>query len=255
MKGQRRKLLNDLIAFATASMIVIATQSKTERAFSQSMRKLEADVLRKYKAITKGNQTALLAALLTIYSIAFLGQVALLVSASQAKAIAAGADKLALANQKFMKRQYIDAAYRNNIKAFVNAWKKFRDVATRAQRKDEKLRFDMLKRAAKEFADSVRWRDEFIFDEEMFRTSEKARFEAAMHVSNTGVEIDKQWHTQRDKRVRNNVDASHVKMQGKRVPLKDKFKLVPRGSTLYPKGSGIPEQDIHCRCWLMYKTK
>lgn len=59
----------------------------------------------------------------------------------------------------------------------------------------------------------------------------------------------KTWHGIMDGRER----KSHVKMEGKRIPINDYF-IMDKGILLYPGDAynGEPEEVDNCRCWLIY---
>ena len=59
----------------------------------------------------------------------------------------------------------------------------------------------------------------------------------------------KTWHGIMDRRER----ASHVRMEGKRIPINDYF-IMDKGILLYPGDAynGEPEEVSNCRCWLTY---
>lgn len=58
----------------------------------------------------------------------------------------------------------------------------------------------------------------------------------------------KKWVTQNDLKVR----RSHMKMEGKTIPIKDFFEL-ERGRMLYPHDFvNCPEETVNCRCSLVY---
>lgn len=67
--------------------------------------------------------------------------------------------------------------------------------------------------------------------------------------------FDKQWITKDDDLVRDTRLASHTAMNNVKIKWDKEFKLVPSGQTLFPRGSGIPVQDINCRCILKYSVR
>lgn len=93
----------------------------------------------------------------------------------------------------------------------------------------------------------------FINQQELHRIYELAKYESAKWAKEDGYDVDKTWNTQEDERVRNTKRASHVAMHLKSLELDDKFDLVPSGQTDTPANSGIPEQDINCRCYCTYE--
>lgn len=72
--------------------------------------------------------------------------------------------------------------------------------------------------------------------------------EAAYKTAVFGGATEKTWVTMRDLRVR----EQHDFMEGQTVPI-DAYFYAPDGSkAMYPGGFGVPEQDINCRCELIF---
>lgn len=86
----------------------------------------------------------------------------------------------------------------------------------------------------------------------------RARMEAAYiraeEIHDAGIQQTKEWISMRDERVRNTKQASHVKMDGKKVPMDDYFDLGGGKHTLAPLMSGYPEHDINCRCTIAFDS-
>ena len=58
----------------------------------------------------------------------------------------------------------------------------------------------------------------------------------------------KTWCTMADDRVRD----SHEYLDGVTIGIDEEFYSFRGGKTLYPSQWGIPEEDINCRCWLVF---
>ncbi len=82
------------------------------------------------------------------------------------------------------------------------------------------------------------------------RIQEFTKFETMKEVDKQ-VELVKVWHTMKDEAVRN----SHQAMEGVEVGIDEEFVLPSGITTLTPTGSGYPEEDCNCRCYLEYKVK
>lgn len=86
----------------------------------------------------------------------------------------------------------------------------------------------------------------------------RARMEAAYiraeEIHDSGIQQTKEWISMRDERVRNTKQASHVKMDGVKVPMDDYFDLGGGKHTLAPLMSGYPEHDINCRCTIAFDS-
>lgn len=81
------------------------------------------------------------------------------------------------------------------------------------------------------------------------RIKEEARADAAKKEGIRGITKEKTWITVEDDRVRH----THADLHGVTI-LKDEYFESPNGQALHPRGFGIAEEDINCRCKLQYKT-
>lgn len=149
----------------------------------------------------------------------------------------------------YMRKAITDNIDRLNVKVnklmseFRNGAKK--DVTTSLKRFLRKLKLAFT---------SYKERFSMILWQETRRVTELFRFLSIESlVDLLKINFTKTWITMSDDSVRNTKYASHVAMQGKEIDWKSEFKLVPYGNTKYPRGSGIPSQDINCRCVLKYK--
>lgn len=61
--------------------------------------------------------------------------------------------------------------------------------------------------------------------------------------------VIKVWHTMQDEGVRD----SHSPMEGRTVDYEESFVLPSGVTTDYPGESGVPSEDINCRCYVTYK--
>ena len=64
---------------------------------------------------------------------------------------------------------------------------------------------------------------------------------------------NKKWNTQGDSKVRDEAKANHKLMNGKTIPIKNKFRVAGGGTGMYPGDPELPpRQRINCRCFLTY---
>lgn len=84
------------------------------------------------------------------------------------------------------------------------------------------------------------------------RVLEDSKFESMKGIAeNESVQVFKVWHTMGDEAVRD----THIAMEGVKVPYDEEF-VLPSGATcLYPKDTGVPSEDINCRCYVEYVTE
>lgn len=82
---------------------------------------------------------------------------------------------------------------------------------------------------------------------ETHRVIETTKFKAMESVSKQVPQL-KVWRTVSDERVRD----SHKAMEGQTVKLDEEFTLPSGAKTMYPGQSGIPAEDINCRCFVEY---
>lgn len=73
---------------------------------------------------------------------------------------------------------------------------------------------------------------------------------ATMEEVNKQVGLTKTWRTMNDEAVR----STHVAMEGVTVKFDEEFVLPSGAKCMYPKGTGVPEEDINCRCYIEYKV-
>lgn len=132
--------------------------------------------------------------------------------------------------------------------AFTNYRNKFNKDFERASkrfRKRLKYAYDMYKRKFK----NILW-------QETRRVVENFKYLSARALNYAlKLNFDKQWITKDDDLVRDTRLASHTAMNNVKIKWDKEFKLVPSGQALFPRGSGIPEQDINCRCVLKYSVR
>lgn len=84
------------------------------------------------------------------------------------------------------------------------------------------------------------------------RVLEDSKYESMKDIAeNESVQVFKVWHTMGDEAVRD----THIAMEGVKVPYDEEF-VLPSGATcLYPKDTGVPSEDINCRCYVEYVTE
>lgn len=91
---------------------------------------------------------------------------------------------------------------------------------------------------------------------ETHRVEEAGNLDAALAMeeplNEAGLATTKTWITMDDARVRHGKKANHVKMEGKTIPIDEKFDLGKGIKTMSPGNSGDAANDIHCRCFLTY---
>lgn len=84
------------------------------------------------------------------------------------------------------------------------------------------------------------------------RVLEDSKFESMKGIAeNESVQVFKVWHTMGDEAVRD----THVAMEGVKVPYDEEFVLPSGARCLYPKDTGVPSEDINCRCYVEYVTE
>lgn len=107
----------------------------------------------------------------------------------------------------------------------------------------------MAKAVKKKFGKEVS-KELFLVRTEAGRIQEFTKFETMKEVDKQ-VELVKVWRTMQDEAVRN----THQAMEGVEVGMNEEF-VLPSGATcLTPKGTGVPEEDCRCRCYVEYKIK
>jgi len=106
---------------------------------------------------------------------------------------------------------------------------------------------DLSKRVSTVFDEATTSRTIMIARTETISAS---NFGALESYKQSGIVTKKGWITARDRRVRD----SH-QIDGQEVNLDDNFTLADGTQTQYPGGSGVPEDDIQCRCTVYGVTK
>ena len=84
-------------------------------------------------------------------------------------------------------------------------------------------------------------------ENEMFRCFSEGQWDCANEIGG----LLKTWHTMCDNRVR----EAHWYLEGDTVPLDEMFYTLSGDGAYYPRGFGIPELDIGCRCWITYRKE
>lgn len=106
----------------------------------------------------------------------------------------------------------------------------------------------MAKAVKKKFGKEVN-KELFLVRTEARRIQEFTKFETMKEVDKQ-VELVKVWRTMQDEAVR----STHQPMEGVEVGMNDEF-VLPSGATcLTPAGTGVPEEDCRCRCYVEYKV-
>lgn len=83
------------------------------------------------------------------------------------------------------------------------------------------------------------------------RVLEDTKFNTFEEINKSpNVKVVKVWHTMSDERVRD----THQAMEGVEVDFDKEFTLPSGATCMYPKSSGVPSEDINCRCYCEYKT-
>lgn len=83
---------------------------------------------------------------------------------------------------------------------------------------------------------------------ETHRVKEVGTYESALKGEKAGIKQVKTWNSSNDGRTR----KEHRRLDGKTIPLDEYFR-VGSAKALKPGGTGRPEHDINCRCWLSYE--
>ena len=84
------------------------------------------------------------------------------------------------------------------------------------------------------------------------RVLEDSKYESMKDIAeNESVQVFKVWHTMGDEAVRD----THIAMEGVKVPYDEEFVLPSGARCLYPKDTGVPSEDINCRCYVEYVTE
>lgn len=106
----------------------------------------------------------------------------------------------------------------------------------------------MARNVKKKFRKEVK-KELFLVRTEARRIQEFTKFETMREVDKQ-VGLVKIWHTMKDEAVR----STHQAMEGVEVELDEEFELPSGATCLTPTGTGIPEEDCNCRCFVEYKV-
>lgn len=90
------------------------------------------------------------------------------------------------------------------------------------------------------------YKSNMIVRTESRRVYSTTTLETGESLEKAGIKMDKVWHTLADERVR----SSHQAMDGQRVPVDEMFTLPSGVKTMGPGLSGVPDEDIWCRCYI-----
>lgn len=105
---------------------------------------------------------------------------------------------------------------------------------------------DLRKKFGKDIGNTIR-----IARTEGARVLEDTKFNVFEEINKVNnIKVVKVWHTMNDERVRD----THQAMEGVEVDFDKEFTLPSGATCLYPKASGMPSEDINCRCYCEYKT-
>lgn len=150
--------------------------------------------------------------------------------------------------------EYMHNATRNNVDKFRSSVSKIIDDFRNNARRDVKRAFSRFKHRFNNSLRAYFRKMALIVWQETRRVTERFKYLSVKALTKIARKrVMKMWRTRRDDRVRLNLEiASHVAMEGTTIHWKEKFHLVPYGTTLCPRCSGILEQDINCRCVLKY---
>lgn len=106
----------------------------------------------------------------------------------------------------------------------------------------------MARNVKKKFRKEVK-KELFLVRTEARRIQEFTKFETMREVDKQ-VGLVKIWHTMKDEAVR----STHQAMEGVEVGMDEEFELPSGATCLTPTGTGIPEEDCNCRCFVEYKV-
>lgn len=106
----------------------------------------------------------------------------------------------------------------------------------------------MAKAVKKKFGKEVK-KELFLVRTEARRIQEFTKFETMKEVDKQ-VGLVKVWHTMKDEAVR----STHQAMEGVEVGMDEEFTLPSGATCLTPTGTGLPEEDCNCRCFIEYKV-
>lgn len=105
---------------------------------------------------------------------------------------------------------------------------------------------DLRKKFGKDIGNTIR-----IARTEGARVIEDTKFNVFEEINKVNnIKVVKVWYTMNDERVRD----THQAMEGVEVDFDKEFTLPSGATCLYPKASGMPSEDINCRCYCEYKT-
>ena len=106
----------------------------------------------------------------------------------------------------------------------------------------------MARNVKKKFGKEVK-KELFLVRTEARRVQEFTKFETMKEVDKQ-VGLVKVWHTMKDEAVR----STHQAMEGVEVGMDEEFTLPSGATCLTPTGTGLPEEDCNCRCFVEYKV-
>ena len=106
----------------------------------------------------------------------------------------------------------------------------------------------MAKNVKKKFGKEVK-KELSLVRTEARRVQEFTKFETMKEVDKQ-VGLVKVWHTMKDEEVR----STHQAMEGVEVGMDEEFTLPSGATCLTPTGTGLPEEDCNCRCFIEYKV-
>lgn len=254
MTRKQRKQLENLSYFITSEVIRISHTYKTLNSFNKAMQDLRNKVSKKFDEILSEEEASIAAVLIAVFASVFAGHLLVLTSSLNNATYAV--------TRSYVEENYwkesLGEHYKRALKNVKSDFMKKFDLDTRIVRRqfldetfDVKDVYDRYNKYTKQAINHF----DFINEQELHRDYETAKYESAKYLDSLGVVTNKTWDTMKDEKVRNKRDvASHVAMQGVTVNGIAKFNLVPNGQTYHPIGSGIPEQDINCRCHSIYKV-
>lgn len=252
LSQEQKKQLQELNYFITSELVRISQTSKSLTEFNRSISALNREVDKRFNEIIEKQTSAIALVLASVFATVFLGHIRTLLANT-------GIQIQTMREAEIMSnyREEIDGSFYRE--ALQNAKRHFKK---RLERDVRDIRNKFLKDEP-DVAKIYKLRDaatasteghfSFIDEQELHRVYQAGKYESARYMYDRDIETIKVWETMEDNRVRDNPRvASHVDMQSVTIPGQELFDLVPFGQTHHPCGSGIPEQDINCRCDAVY---
>lgn len=126
----------------------------------------------------------------------------------------------------------------------LSAISEIQQVITQGILKGQSIK-DLTKNVEQTF-ETITWKAQRIARTEALRTASVGQYAATKELESTGSNVKKMWLCNMDMRTR----SSHRQLDGKKIGVNDKFKINGH-SALYPRGFGIPSEDINCRCTIV----